>query len=63
MKHGPIALIDKTMPVVAICPKNFIFEKTFKYTRNFSKRGKVYESQMKRRNLLQRFKNKETGNS
>ena len=27
MKHGPIALIDENMPVVAICPKDFLYEK------------------------------------
>ena len=27
MKHGPIALIDENMPVVAICPKDFMYEK------------------------------------
>jgi glucosamine--fructose-6-phosphate aminotransferase (isomerizing) len=29
MKHGPIALIDEDMPVVAICPRDSHFEKTF----------------------------------
>jgi glucosamine--fructose-6-phosphate aminotransferase (isomerizing) len=29
MKHGPIALIDEDMPVVAICPKDAHYEKTF----------------------------------
>jgi glucosamine--fructose-6-phosphate aminotransferase (isomerizing) len=28
MKHGPIALIDEAMPVVAICPKDAHYEKT-----------------------------------
>jgi len=27
MKHGPIALIDRTMPVVAIAPKDHVYEK------------------------------------
>jgi len=27
MKHGPIALIDQNMPVVAICPKDFLYDK------------------------------------
>jgi len=27
MKHGPIALIDENMPVVAICPRDFLYEK------------------------------------
>jgi glucosamine--fructose-6-phosphate aminotransferase (isomerizing) len=29
MKHGPIALIDEEMPVVALCPKDAHYEKTF----------------------------------
>jgi glutamine---fructose-6-phosphate transaminase (isomerizing) len=29
MKHGPIALIDEDMPVVALCPKDATYEKTF----------------------------------
>jgi len=28
MKHGPIALIDRSVPVVAICPSGPLFEKT-----------------------------------
>jgi glucosamine--fructose-6-phosphate aminotransferase (isomerizing) len=28
LKHGPIALIDETMPVVVIAPYDFVFEKT-----------------------------------
>jgi len=28
LKHGPIALIDKTLPVVIIAPKDALFEKT-----------------------------------
>ena len=27
MKHGPIALIDEDMPVVAIAPNDHVFEK------------------------------------
>jgi glucosamine--fructose-6-phosphate aminotransferase (isomerizing) len=27
MKHGPIALIDETMPVVALAPDDAVFEK------------------------------------
>ena len=43
MKHGPIALIDKKMPVVAICPKNFIFEKNLSNIQEILARGgKVY---------------------
>jgi glucosamine--fructose-6-phosphate aminotransferase (isomerizing) len=29
MKHGPIALIDEEMPVVAVCPMDVHYEKTF----------------------------------
>jgi glucosamine--fructose-6-phosphate aminotransferase (isomerizing) len=29
MKHGPIALIDEDMPVVALCPRDAHYEKTF----------------------------------
>jgi glucosamine--fructose-6-phosphate aminotransferase (isomerizing) len=28
MKHGPIALIDEAMPVVALCPRDAHYEKT-----------------------------------
>ena len=43
MKHGPIALIDKKMPVVALCPKNFIFEKNLSNIQEILARGgKVY---------------------
>ena len=27
MKHGPIALVDKNLPIVFIAPKNELFEK------------------------------------
>ncbi len=27
MKHGPIALIDENMPVIAICPKDVLYDK------------------------------------
>src|SRR5262249_61022903 len=29
MKHGPIALIDETLPVVVVCPRDAHYEKTF----------------------------------
>ena len=35
MKHGPIALIDKKMPVVAICPKILSLRKTFQIYKKF----------------------------
>jgi glucosamine--fructose-6-phosphate aminotransferase (isomerizing) len=28
MKHGPIALIDSNVPVIALCPSGPLFEKT-----------------------------------
>ncbi|MEG1641518.1 MAG: glutamine--fructose-6-phosphate transaminase (isomerizing) [Synergistaceae bacterium] len=28
MKHGPIALLDETLPVIALAPKNILWEKT-----------------------------------
>lgn len=28
LKHGPIALIDETMPSIVVCPKDSVFEKT-----------------------------------
>jgi len=29
MKHGPIALIDKTLPVFVLCPKSSVYDKVF----------------------------------
>jgi len=29
MKHGPIALIDENFPVIALCPSDSVYEKTF----------------------------------
>ena len=39
MKHGPIALIDKKMPVIAVCPRNFIFEKNISNIQEIMARG------------------------
>ncbi len=57
MKHGPIALIDKKMPVIAICPDNFIFEKNISNIQEILARGgKVFvitdrSGEQKMRNL------------
>ena len=39
MKHGPIALIDKHMPVIAIAPKDPWYEKTFSQIEQAKARG------------------------
>ncbi len=39
MKHGPIALIDKQMPVVMLAPHNAVFEKTFSNMEEVRARG------------------------
>ena len=33
MKHGPIALIDETVPVVVLAPNDDLFEKTLAMSR------------------------------
>lgn len=40
MKHGPIALIDDTVPVIVLCPKNSLFEKTVSNVQEALARGK-----------------------
>lgn len=40
MKHGPIALIDETVPVIVLCPKNSLFEKTVSNIQETLARGK-----------------------
>ena len=40
MKHGPIALIDDTVPVIVLCPKNSLFEKTVSNVQEVLARGK-----------------------
>jgi len=39
LKHGPIALIDETMPVVVIAPHDSIFEKTVSNMQEVAARG------------------------
>ena len=39
MKHGPIALIDERMPIVAIMPKSFVYEKTLSNIEEAKARG------------------------
>ena len=39
MKHGPIALIDERMPVVAIAPDNHVFEKMIGNVQEAKARG------------------------
>ncbi|KUM25727.1 glutamine--fructose-6-phosphate aminotransferase [Mesorhizobium loti] len=39
LKHGPIALIDETMPVIVIAPHNRVFEKTVSNMQEVAARG------------------------
>ena len=39
LKHGPIALIDETMPVIVIAPHDEVFEKTVSNMQEVSARG------------------------
>jgi glucosamine--fructose-6-phosphate aminotransferase (isomerizing) len=39
MKHGPIALIDKNVPVIVVAPKNSLFEKTLSNIEEVKARG------------------------
>jgi glutamine---fructose-6-phosphate transaminase (isomerizing) len=39
LKHGPIALIDETMPVIVIAPHDRVFEKTVSNMQEVSARG------------------------
>jgi len=39
MKHGPIALIDHDVPIVAICPSGALFEKTASNLQEAAARG------------------------
>ncbi|MDR1560910.1 MAG: glutamine--fructose-6-phosphate transaminase (isomerizing) [Holosporaceae bacterium] len=39
MKHGPIALIDDNIPIVCICPRNELFEKTISNIQEVLARG------------------------
>ncbi|MBR1734375.1 MAG: glutamine--fructose-6-phosphate transaminase (isomerizing) [Alphaproteobacteria bacterium] len=40
MKHGPIALIDENVPIIFLCPKNELFEKTVSNIQESMTRGK-----------------------
>ncbi len=39
LKHGPIALIDETMPVIVIAPHDPVFEKTVSNMQEVAARG------------------------
>jgi len=39
MKHGPIALIDERMPVVALCPRGHVYEKMLSNVQEVKARG------------------------
>ncbi|PJE76431.1 glutamine--fructose-6-phosphate transaminase (isomerizing) [Candidatus Uhrbacteria bacterium CG10_big_fil_rev_8_21_14_0_10_48_16] len=39
MKHGPIALIDKSFPSIVLCPKDSMFEKTWSNIEELKARG------------------------
>jgi glucosamine--fructose-6-phosphate aminotransferase (isomerizing) len=39
LKHGPIALIDETMPVIVIAPHDLVFEKTLSNMEEVAARG------------------------
>ena len=39
LKHGPIALIDETVPVICIAPKDALFEKTISNMQEVAARG------------------------
>lgn len=43
MKHGPIALIDENMPVIAIASKDFLYDKLVSNLQEVkSRKGKIY---------------------
>ncbi len=39
LKHGPIALIDETMPVIVVAPHDHLFEKTASNMQEVAARG------------------------
>jgi glucosamine--fructose-6-phosphate aminotransferase (isomerizing) len=39
MKHGPIALIDETVPVIVIAPRDTVFDKTASNVEEVKARG------------------------
>jgi glucosamine--fructose-6-phosphate aminotransferase (isomerizing) len=41
MKHGPIALIDEHMPVVAICPQDSVYDKMISQIEQVKARGGI----------------------
>ena len=41
MKHGPISLIDESMPVVAIIPKDALYEKMLNTVNEAKSRGAI----------------------
>ncbi len=41
MKHGPIALIDEHMPVVAICPQDAVYDKMISQVEQVKARGGI----------------------
>jgi glucosamine--fructose-6-phosphate aminotransferase (isomerizing) len=41
MKHGPIALIDEHMPVVAICPQDAVYDKMISQIEQVKARGGI----------------------
>ena len=41
MKHGPIALIDERMPVVAIVPRDHVYEKMVSQVEQVKARGGI----------------------
>ena len=39
MKHGPIALVDETVPVIGVAPSDELFDKTFSNLQEVLARG------------------------
>lgn len=53
LKHGPIALVDEDMPIIALAPQNHLFEKTFSNIQEILARGgKVISFSSKEGNKL-----------
>ncbi len=58
MKHGPIALIDRNMPVVALCPRDHVYEKMVSNIEEVrSRRGMVISVGMEGDRGLERISN------
>ena len=49
MKHGPIALIDENLPVVALAPRDHVFEKMLGNIQEAKARGGVGHRRHQRR--------------